>query len=87
MAKVAWDNPCEVVKALKEAYYQLSSGNKAASVSYQSMGVIRSTTYSIGDLSELKQAMTMAEAECAALQGRTPTRRHAIVFGARRFSQ
>ena len=84
MAAIDWDSPCDVAKALKRAYYQLTSGNKIASITYQSMGVTRTTTFSLGNLSELRQALTLAEAECAELQGKIPVRRHAIVFGARR---
>jgi hypothetical protein len=79
-----WDDPCQVAQALKQAYYQLTSGNKVASITYQSMGVTRTTSFSVGNLRELKQAMTQAEADCAVLQGKTPVRRHAIVFGTRR---
>jgi hypothetical protein len=86
MAVINWDDPCAVVPVLKRAYYQLTSGNKVASITYQTMGVTRTMMYSVGDLGELKQALTQAQAECAEAQGKVPVRRRAIVFGSRRFN-
>ncbi len=78
---VNWDDPCERFRALRDAYFNLSQGTKVASVSYTSNGVSRAVTYSITNLTNLKQELDKAEAEC--FTGKK-MRRFASVAGHRR---
>lgn len=80
-----WDDPCYVARELKRSLYKLTSGQVEASFQYQSLGVMRSVTWSRGSVSDLKDLLRQAQDECAALQGKeTPNKRFALQFGARR---
>lgn len=80
-----WDDPCFVAREMKRALYKLTSGQLEASFQYQSLGVLRSATWSRGSVSDLKDLLRQAEDECAQLKGEArPNRRFALEFGGRR---
>lgn len=76
-----WDDPCARWLALRNAFFEITAGNNASAISYTSNGVARSVSYSVHDLSNLKQEVDKAEAECKTGQ---PLRRMAFTFGHRR---
>lgn len=80
-----FDDPCYAARELKRALYRLTAGQAEASVQYQSLGVMRSVTWSRGSGDNLKALLRQAEDECALSQGLPPpNRRYAIQFGAPR---
>jgi len=79
-----WDDPCDIARKLKIAYYKIVAGEQVASFSYQAMGVTRTATFNRASLSEIKAAMLQAENECAVQTNQPQRTRYAIQPGARR---
>jgi hypothetical protein len=63
-APVDWWDSCARAERLRDAYFNLLSGQLAASVDYLANGVTRRVTYARSDLARLETEMRAAAAEC-----------------------
>jgi hypothetical protein len=71
-----WSDPCQRVLALREIIQQFYTGQRVASVSFNSGdGAGQTATFKSADLSDIKEALREAETECAAANGAMPSRR------------
>lgn len=82
---VDWSNPCSRATALRDAYYNLISGQQEVEIIAKSNDGEQMVKFAKADLTTLKAEWQRAEDECQTASGQTPApRRSAISLGARR---
>jgi hypothetical protein len=85
MAVVDWSDPCARYAALRDAYFELVRGNGETLIRQKAPEGEQEVRYHPADLNTLRAEMSVAQAECAALNGSTnPRRRFAIRAGSQR---
>lgn len=78
---VDWTDPCAKAKALRDAYYALITGEQESVIRQRTGESETEIRFPATDVKRLYAEMTTAEADCAASQGMTITRRRYAITG------